>query len=115
MSDNEQASDGVTRRVASCMGGLDGVLVTFGDGCDDDTWNALFGRLAGRADGEPWSVRLFWADGSETDAKVVEWASYISDVDSFTVAFRPVVGDDWDHLAPVEYRSLAELVGVHVY
>lgn len=94
----------------SALGGFDGVLVTFGDGADADTWTALFGHLAASA----YHLGLTFKDGTKLTAVVRDWA--ISSGDEWRFRFVPVHPE---HDAPVydepQTRRLSELVGIEIH
>lgn len=106
------------RRVADYpgvqLGGLNGVVVTFGDGTDGDTWENLFGYLAR----EGYGVCVTRTNGERVDG-------FVTDIDDPEAGF---VQDEYDYTLDATtaeaYRSrtgilhgtpVEEVGGIHIY
>ena len=86
------------------LGGLDGVLVTFGDGCDHDTWNTVFGRISG------YGIDIWNTDGDKRQGFV---NTVCGDEDIFEVQ---AVDGDWDQLSELSAAwPFSEVAHIHIH
>lgn len=83
------------------LGGLAGVVLTFGDGCDGDTWRNVFGHCE-----KGYAVRISRADGgwyegltTHVDDGEAGWVVEVPDCED---------GDEW----PADERGNVRLAGV---
>jgi hypothetical protein len=79
-------------------GGFDGVLVTFGDGCDIDTWESIFGAIA-----RGYTVRLTTRAG-----EVEGECRSVSEEESFVALYR----SDDDERVEI---PISDVLAIHIY
>lgn len=94
----------VEAKAAPEIGGLNGVLVTFGDGCDGDTWSGLFGHLEAGYSVDVLSVAGEVVEGHCTDVNDAEAGFVVDEVD------EDGDGNGILHAVPVD-----EVAGVHIW
>lgn len=85
-------------------GGMDGVLVTFGDGADLDTWETLFGHLAAGN----YVVRLTRVDGSTVEG-------YCTSVVEDGCVVVEVTDDDGEAIGEIAAPLIEQVAGIHIY
>lgn len=99
-------------------GGFDGVLVTFGEGTDDDTWHTVFGGIAAGQYVVELSFRTEDGPDEEITAIVDTWTAHDGDEPEWQLQYRR--WDDSEYSYPTyaspepERRPLSQLVAVHV-
>lgn len=104
LGDDTIAQDVYETEQAIIPGGFDGMLLTIGEGADDDTWNGMFSA---------WCVRLALRDGTEVTAfqPVAAW----DDSNRLVLTYFT-----WDEVNDTESDEKAtvrmeDVVGVHIF
>lgn len=99
-----------TTTAPELRGGFGGFRVAFGDGCDDDSVNALFHWIIHNE----WTVDLVFADAPDTEVTAVLLEFDNGFEDDATVNYRLFDHHTSGPAGPVESRPFADLVGVTI-